>query len=109
MVAMKCLLGQPMVFVNGYHWFVRLHLVGLTVITDLCGYIWWADDGYGEMFAWATRGVCHRVSLDCAATIGGPLGHLTERRLGNLECATGFTCSHWFAQLRLVGRLDISQ
>ena len=93
MATMKCLLWQPMVFVNGYHWFVRLHLVGSTVFTGLCGYIWWADDGYGEMSAWATHGVCHRVSLDCAATIGGPLGHLAVSRLGNschrvsLDCA----------------------
>ena len=83
MATMKCLLGQPMVFVNGYHWFVRLHLVGSTVITGLRGYIWWADDGYGEMSAWTTHGVCHRVSLDCAATIGGLLGHLTVSCLGN--------------------------
>ena len=66
MVTVKCLLGQLMVFVTGYHWIVRLQ--------------WWAT--------WTSH--------------SKPLGQL-------IECATGFTCSHWFAQLRLVGRLDISQ
>ena len=98
MVTMKCLLWQPMVFVNGYHWFVRLHLVGSTVFTGLCGYIWWADDDYGEMSAWATHGVCHRVSLDCAATMGMMATMTVKCLLGQLMVfVTGY---HWIVRLQ---------
>ena len=117
MVTMKCLLGQPMVFVNGYHWFVRLHLVGSTV------YHWFvrlhlvADDGYGEMSAWATHGVCHRVitglcgyiwwaqrlSLVCAATFGGPMMVTVKCLLGQLMVfVTGY---HWFCAATIGGPL----
>ena len=44
------------------------------------------DDGYDEMSAWATHGVCQRLSLVCAATFGGLNGY------------------HWFVRLHLVGR-----
>ena len=39
-----------------FHWFGRLHLVG--------------RNGCGEMPVLATHGVCHHVSLGCAATFG---------------------------------------
>ena len=51
MVMMKRLLGRPEVLVDGCHWFVRLHLVGSTIITGLFGYSWWADVRHGEMSA----------------------------------------------------------
>ena len=115
MVTMKCLLWQPMVFVNGYHWFVRLHVVGSTVFTGLCGYIWWADDGYGEMSAWAfgnpwclstvITGLCgyiwwaQRFSLVCAATFGGPMMVTVKCLLGQpMVSVTGY---HWIALLQL--------
>ena len=104
MVTMKCLLWQPMVFVNGYHWFVRLHLVGSTVFTGLCGYIWWADDGYGEMSAWATHGVCHRVSLDCAATMGMMATMTVKCLLGQLMV---FVTGYHSQTLKTIYFLDV--
>ena len=79
------------------------------------------DDGYDEMSAWATHGVCQRLSLVCAATFGGlngfslvcaatfggPMMVTVKCLLGQLMVfVTGY---HWIVRLQLVGHLDISQ
>ena len=69
-VTMRCLPWRHMTFVKGHHWFVRLHLVVSTVFHWFGRLHLVGRDGYGEMPVLATHGVCHRVSLDCAATIG---------------------------------------
>ena len=61
---------MTMTFVEGHHWFVRLHLVVSTVFHWFGRLHLVGRDGCSEIPAWTTRGVSHRVSLDCAATSG---------------------------------------
>ena len=54
-------------------------------------------DGYGEMLVLATHGVRHRVSLDCAATIGMTSTMTARCQLGN----SWFFVTWWHGVMRL--------
>ena len=103
---------------------LRLPLVDATIFCGLngyyrfCYYFWRADDDYSELSACAIRGVYHRVSLDCTATMGmmftmmcllGPPMVLIDRlHWFDWLCHGGFHRCHWFVRLHFGGPMVVA-